>query len=179
MITVRKGSFETNSSSTHAICYSRDTIDYEVERYTPEQLRKVNKEFKIWTPKSKTLHMDGNIYTTLEDRLTWLLSSMRQAQLDNPFVIQVRYMLEQLMPNARFDFGEDLDCYYEFEDIEILWDDYCNDYEYFLQEENLLKFLCEGIVVWGNRDWYDWSLQESIIDIHISQFDNCVLRYSG
>lgn len=129
MISIRKSCFETNSSSTHAVCYSKDTIDYNVERYTPEQLKKINKTFKYWTQESSTQHRDRNIYLTLEDRLTWLLTSMKQSGLDNPYVIKVKYMLEQIMPNAIFDLGDIDDYYYEFEDIEWMWDDYQEDFD--------------------------------------------------
>lgn len=181
MISIRKNTFETNSSSTHAICYSKDTPNHIVERYTPEQLKNINKKFKYWTSESHTKNKGINIYLSLEDRLTWLLTSMKQSGLDNPFVIQLRYDLSQIMPNAIFDLGNEDEYYYEFEDIEIIWWDYFEDFDgsFLLDRDQLIKFLCEGIVVWGSRDIYDWSLNKSVIEEDIHKFDECVMRFSG
>lgn len=177
MITIRKNTFETNSSSTHAICFGTNE-----NKITSEELHKVNSTFKYWTKDSKTNYSDYiNVYTTLEDKLTWLLTSMKQAGLENPFVINMKYLLEKIMPNATFDYGNPDEHYYEFEDIDWLWNDWNDNPDGWslLNEPTLIKFLCEGVVVWGDRDYYNPRTWGSFIDDKIAEYPELLVRFSG
>ena len=93
----------------------------------------------------------------------------------------MKYLLEKVMPNATFDYGNPDEHYYEFEDIDWLWNDWNDNPDGWslLNESTLIKFLCEGIVVWGDRDYYNPRTWGSFIDDKIAEYPELLVRFSG
>lgn len=183
MFSIRRNIFETNSSSTHAIA-----IDGVKSGLTKEDLLKDNGHY---TPYDSEKHMrpahDLNVYFSLEDKLMWLLTSIRQGYFGTPDSEdqnrkRIKELLIKIMPNATFDFFDTKDCYYEFEDIEYMWDDYldegCEGAPLFC-EDTLVDFLCNGVVIWGSRDVYNNRTFVSFVDSEINKHSNIIVKFTG
>ena len=109
------------------------------------------------------------------------MTSMKQAGMGDPFVMQMKSLLEKVMPNAIFDYGDPEENYYEFEDICYLWYSWSGAPEghLLLEENELIRFLTEGIVVWGDRDYCNPITWESFIDDKIEEYPEVLVKFSG
>lgn len=176
MLTIRKHCFETNSSSTHAICFGENP-----DKIDKDCLGTICGEFTYYKSGCDTDYNTINVYTNLKDKLTWLITSMKQVGMDNPFVVQMKLLLEKVMPNATFDYGDPDEPYYEFEDIDCLWYSWegSPDGYILLDEKELVKFLTEGIVVWGDRDYCSPITWDSYVDNKIEEYPECIVKFSG
>lgn len=173
---IRKNTFETNSSSTHAIAFSD-----KYRKYTNEDLLNLKGTFKPFTRDDVPKYL--YVYDTLEDKLRWLLSSIAQYNPEDDIDLPIKQLLKEVLPNATLIYHGEKDFYYELEDIDIMWEDWDDGYPGQLLEnaEVLEEFLKEGVVVWGSRDHCsrDRSFYHSDVELKLREFDNIVLRYSG
>ena len=88
--------------------------------------------------------------------------------------------LKELCPNVKIDFFDNLDNYYEWEDIEYAWSDYeleCNCL--LTSKEDFKKFLLQGTIIWGNRDLTDDNGWTSIINNVIKEYPIIWCKWSG
>lgn len=171
---IRKNTFETNSSSTHAIAFS-DTY----RKYTDEDLLNLKGTFRPFTRDEVPKYL--YVYDTLEDKVRWLLSSIAQHS-DEPEFLPITGLLVDVLPNATLVFREE-EFYYVLEDIDILWEEWDNEYpgQKLEDKDTLIKFLKEGVIIWGSRDHcsIDRSFYYSDVELKLREFDNILLRYSG
>ena len=114
MISIRQGTFETNSSSTHCICFDSE----KGTKYSEDDLLKVEGVLKPFQDDETD---ELNIYTSIKDKVRWILSSVAQHGYDPVFPHPVIKMLEQLLPNAKFEMPTEH--YYELEDINVFGTD--------------------------------------------------------
>lgn len=157
MISIRCNTFETNSSSTHSICYGK--LNNVVSK---DYLLKMN---DTYTPGG----LDEGVLLTPEEKLKWLLTAIRQVfeYEENPFCVNLLYNLKELLPNAKIDMLNNLEHFYEAEDIDCVFEDYSDEPKgiWFLEKDNLIKFLTEYVVVWGDRDFgwneYTWESEQA------------------
>lgn len=159
MIQVRRGVFETNSSSTHSL-----TIWDSLE-LTPEQKKRLQDCDYCIKP------IDSNHYTNesdverndLEGKLTYLWTLLLQADLPQYKFNNILGIIQDVVPNVRFVMIPRVSIY-TYEDGEYgfsSWDDAPGDIQPWLDNPSLLKaFLINGEVHQWNRDWEDNGVKE-------------------
>lgn len=172
---IRKNTFETNSSSTHAIAFSDN-----YRKYSDEDLLNLKGTFKPFTRNDVPKYL--YVYDTLEDKLRWLLSSIAQTS-DEYSTLTIKSLLAEVLPNAELVLLDEDNYYYALEDIDIMWEEWDNKYpgQKLEDKDTLIKFLKEGVVIWGSRDHcsIDRSFYHSDVELKLREFDNILLKYTG
>ena len=172
---IRRNTFETNSSSTHAIAFSD-----KYRKYTDDDLLNLKGTFKPFTRDDVPEYL--YVYDTLEDKVRWLLSSIAQIN-DEYSTLKIRSLLAEVLPNAELVLPSENEYYYVLEDIDILWQEWENEYpgQKLEDKDTLTKFLKEGVVIWGSRDYcsIDRSSYHSDVELKLREFDNILLKYTG
>lgn len=150
MISIRRNTFETNSSSTHCLCFEKSVS------IVPEDLEKL-KEAYIIKPYTYEEVDDGMEITSIRDKLRYFYTLYIQADHVGKVFMT---MLKQLVPNVIFseEFSTNT---YIFEDGEYFFSGCCygdpaecDD----LTENDLIKLLLYGTIHFGDRDresYYD------------------------
>lgn len=152
MIQIRRGVFETNSSSTHSL-----TIWDSLE-LTPEQEKRLQDcDYTIEPINSNHMTSETDIEKNdLEGKLTYLWTLLLQADLPQYKFNNILGVIQDVVPNVRFVMIPRVSIYI-YEDGEYgfsNWDDAPGDIQPWLDNPNLLKaFLINGEVHQWNRDW--------------------------
>ena len=152
MIQVRRGVFETNSSSTHSL-----TIWDSLE-LTPEQEKRLQDcSYCIEPVNSNHMTSEQDIEKDdLEGKLTYLWTLLLQADLPQYKFNNILGIIQDVVPNVKFVMIPRVSIY-TYEDGEYgfsNWDDAPGDIQPWLDNPNLLKaFLINGEVHQWNRDW--------------------------
>lgn len=178
MFSTRKNTFETNSSSTHCLAFDGKV------KYDDQYLLNMCGVITPYQDGDDIQYDEINIYTRPEDKIKWILTSLRQANYEtdhlNEYKNTISNYLKELCPNVKIDFFDNLDSYYEWEDIEYAWSDYeleCNCL--LTSKEDFKKFLLQGTVIWGNRDLTDDNGWTSIINNVIKEYPIIWCKWSG
>ena len=159
MIQVRRGVFETNSSSTHSL-----TIWDSLE-LTPEQEKRLQDcSYCIEPVNSNHMTSEQDIEKDdLEGKLTYLWTLLLQADLPQYKFNNILGIIQDVVPNVKFVMIPRVSIY-TYEDGEYgfsNWDDAPGDIQPWLDNPNLLKaFLINGEVHQWNRDWEDNGVKE-------------------
>lgn len=151
MIQVRRGVFETNSSSTHSL-----TIWDSLE-LTPEQEKRLQDcDYIIEPINSNHITNESDVEKDdLEGKLTYLWTLLLQADLPQYKFNNILGIIQDVVPNVKFVMIPRVSIYI-YEDGEYgfsNWDDAPGDIQPWLDNPNLLKaFLINGEVHQWNRD---------------------------
>ena len=183
MIKIRKNCFETNSSSTHALCL--DTKN-NFPRYTQEHLDAFTYTVQ---PFKDDGFDDPHIFSELTDKLRYFWTIwLRQSFYGHDETLFQEFMgkLQSIVPNAVFAYQfphyTEVTTWYSINGNTA----YMEDSDYVLDEEdseNILywsvdkikDFLLNGVIIFGDRDNYDYSLMESKIELFIKNKNLTVL----
>lgn len=163
MLTVRKNTFETNSSSTHCLCFSKQH-----ETNADETILNSAMIIEPFTDTEVDYEMT---LTTLKDKLRYFLTVYEQADFTGNCFMQ---MLQRLCPNVvfRHTFSNSK---YLLEDAEYFFHyDECESDEF--TESILKEFLLYGTVYFGSRDDEDYMDK---IDSITSNNDTFSVKWSG
>lgn len=150
---VRRGVFETNSSSTHSLSMTNQYInDTEFDDFVFE------KSYIIKPFKENEIE-DTMEFITVEHKLRYFLTLYYQTWYDSDNESKINFikLLKRVFPNAIFSL--EFENSYVFEDGEYFFDEYDNPICLkLLDEYTLKKFMLYGIIRFGNRDreeYYD------------------------
>jgi hypothetical protein len=171
---IRKNVFETNSSSTHALCLD---ITNKYEKYTKEHLEAFTDVIYPFSREEASKFSDPHVFVDLKDKLRYFWTIFVSDYFGDVDSEQGEFMckLQTLVPQASFGYKFP---YYR----EHVWyrenAAYMEDATYVLNGEEdsvtrwpigeLEAFLLNGVIVFGDRDNYDYFLQESRIKLFIS-----------
>ena len=186
MIKIRSNCFETNSSSTHALCL--DTA-CKFPKYTKEHLEAFTDVVYPFSPEEASEFNDPHVFVELKDKIRYFWTIFVREYFGNTEWEQERFMckLQKVVPQASFAYKFPM---YE----ENVWfrhnAAYMEDCQYVIDSdsdsitrwtvEELEAFLLNGVIVFGDRDNYNNILCESVIDLFIEDNNFKVLRsYSG
>mgnify|MGYP003303744867 CR=1 FL=1 len=76
MFSIRKNTFETNSSSTHCLAFDGKV------NYDDQYLLNINGVITPYQDGDDIQYDEINIYTRPEDKIKWILTSLRQANYE-------------------------------------------------------------------------------------------------
>ena len=160
MIQIRRGVFETNSSSTHSL-----TIWDSLE-LTPEQEKRLQDcSYCIEPVNSNHMTSEQDIERdNLEGKLTYLWTLLLQADLPQYKFNNILGIIQDVVPNVKFVMVPRVSIYI-YEDGEYGFDGFDSDnpgeLQPWIDNPNLLKaFLINGEVHQWNRDWEDNGVKE-------------------
>ena len=175
MVKIRKGCFETNSSSTHALCL--DTTN-KYPKYTREHLEAFTDVVYPFSEEEAHKFSEPHVFFELKDKIRYFWTIFVREYFGYTEKPQEDFMckLQTLVPQASFA--------YRFPHIEAHeWTyfrenaAYMEDAQYVLDGDEdsvtrwstseLESFLLNGVIVFGDRDNYNHILCESIIDLFI------------
>lgn len=139
MLTVRKNTFETNSSSTHCLCFSKDRSIVLDETALHEAM--------IIEPLTYEEIDEQMTFTTVRDKLRYFLTVYEQADFSGCKFMQI---LQKLCPNVVFKHTFSTNKYV-LEDAEWFFS-YDEPESDKLTEEALKEVLLVGTIYFGNRD---------------------------
>ena len=159
MIQIRRGVFETNSSSTHSL-----TIWDSLE-LTPEQEKRLQDcDYTIEPINSNHMTNETDIEKNdLAGKLTYLWTLLLQADFPQYKFNNILGILQDVVPNVKFVITHRTTIYI-YEDGEYgfsNWEDEHGELQPWLKNPNLLKaFLINGEVHQWNRDWEGNDVKE-------------------
>lgn len=157
MIQIRRGVFETNSSSTHSL-----TI-WDSLKLTPEQEKRLQDcSYCIEPVNSNHMTSEQDIEKDdLEGKLTYLWTLLLQADLPQYKFNNILGIIQDVVPNVKFIMIPRVSIYI-YEDGEYGFDsDNPGGLQSWLANPNLLKaFLINGEIHQWNRDWESNELKE-------------------
>lgn len=184
MIKIRSNCFETNSSSTHALCLDK-TNKY--PKYTEDHLEAFTDVVYPFSPEEASEFNDPHVFVDLKDKLRYFWTIFVREYFGDTNKEQEDFMcrLQTLVPQASFA--------YKFPHIQ---DDewtffrdnaaYMEDANYVLDGDEdsvtrwsvdeLREFLLNGIIVFGDRDNDDYILHDSKIKLFIKDNNLKVLE---
>lgn len=155
--TVRKNTFETNSSSIHSLTINQNSqvkdfsdVDFKIEPFTYGDLQ----DF-------------GNVFIELKDKLRylWTIRCYEQDNGDDNFVDEFTSMLKAIFPKVVFIDINNVAYMEDYEDI-------INDPK-ILDETFIRKLLNDGKIVFTSRDYfYDDYESELFIDSVRESYQN-------
>lgn len=171
---IRKRCFETNSSSTHAFVLDTDS---EATTYTDAHLEAFTEHIFPYSKDEVLEWSDSVILSDLKDkvRYMWTVYLYHCNCFEGSRALELMSRLQQLLPQAvfciQFSHGEahskwDVLPYLEDSDY-VMTDYYAQDMTAW-SDETLKQFLCEGVIIFGDRDRLD-ICGDSIIDTIIDQ----------
>ena len=159
MIQIRRGVFETNSSSTHSL-----TIWDSLE-LTPEQEKRLQCcDYCIEPVNSNHMINEQDIEKDdLEGKLVYLWTILLQADPPDHRFNEILGVMQDIVPNVKFVITPRTTIYI-YEDGEYgfsNWEDEPGEIQLWLNNPKLLKaFLINGEVHQWNRDWEDNEVKE-------------------
>lgn len=180
MINVRRGVFETNSSSTHCL-----TLNNEVKYEIHEELFTKDYVIKQWNEKNRPpFSMYGKCdleLTSIEDKLTYFLTMYYQANSsdymgwgqDNGSAFLKR--LQALFPNTVFALKCDEESSYILEDGEWLYDEEELPVLNNMTDYQLKAFMEYGVIYFGDRDY---ELYADFLDYELNK-KHILMKFSG
>ena len=168
LVNIRNKVFETNSSSTHSLILENNK---DISQEDIDNLRNLKLYIKIldYVP---TPEDDFDIYSSIEDKLTYLYAVMLQSGInlditnknfsfEDDSVNKLFKLMHEICPNITFE-KPDKQSYYILEDCEWLFSE--QDFKKLLVKENLIKFLLYGVIYNLSRDYdiYDYTLDSKV-----------------
>lgn len=149
MIQIRRGVFETNSSSTHSLSMTSENIDYSEFNESA-----FNKKYVITPFKSDEVYDFMEIYS-IEDKLRYFLTLYYQSSSWHRE--EFMKLLKKIFPNVIFSL--EIGYLYVFEDGEYFFDDYFNNPECkkLMDEDVIKKFMLCGTINFGDRNNEEYS----------------------
>ena len=180
MINVRRGVFETNSSSTHCL-----TLNNEVKYEIHEELFTKDYVIKQWNEKHRppfsTYGKCDLELTSIEDKLTYFLTMYYQANSsdymgwgqDNGSTFLIR--LQALFPNTVFALKCDEESSYILEDGEWLYDEEELPVLNNMTDYQLKAFMEYGVIYFGDRDY---ELYADFLDYELNK-KHILMKFSG
>ncbi len=180
MIVMRKGVFETNSSSTHSLVLKNELLEENID----SNLNQYNFKIKIFDGSPGDRKQDNTKYSVYEgkfidvvDKLRYLYTCMCQYGLyyhvdvlnkiylndsvDNK-AYSLYLLLTEALPNVTFVPPDEARCYV-FEDCEYIVDEIIDTGIF--NDVNILKlFLSKGQVIYCDRD-EDYILSDNLYEI--------------
>ena len=172
---IRKNVFETNSSSTHALCL--DTRN-NYPKYTKEHLEAFTDVIYPFSEEEASKFNEPHIFFELKDKVRYFWTIFVREYFGNTNKEQEDFMckLQTILPQVSFAYKfphlKDGDWTY-FRDNAA----YMEDAEYVINDEydsvakwgisKLKDFLLNGVIVFGDRDNYDYFLHETRIESFI------------
>ena len=189
MLKIRSNCFETNSSSTHALCLD---VRNNYPKYTKEHLEAFTDVVYPFSPEEASKFNEPHVFFELKDKIRYFWTIFVReclgcsSQKENEFMCK----LQTLVPNASFAYR-----FPKYE--ENVWfrnnAAYMEDAEYVLRHDEyntdsvstwligeIEAFLLNGVIVFGDRDRYDYVLCESKIKLFIQEEGFKVVReYTG
>ena len=188
MIKIRKNCFETNSSSTHALCLDVKNTYF---KYTKDHLEAFTDVVYPFSPEEASKFNDPHVFFELKDKIRYFWTIfIRDSYCDNDMEQKFMCKLQTVVPQASFAYNfpiyeehvyvRDNAAYMEDAEYVLRDDDYNNDSVSRWTVDELEDFLLNGVIVFGNRDNYNHILCESVINLFIQDNNLKVLRsYSG
>lgn len=183
MIERRRGVFETNSSSTHALCLRKENerldlkiesidwnFEYYIEPFSPE-------EYSAWS--------DPMILSTIKDKLRYFWTIYNNLYLDDEVAgsgcSEWMRKIQSWMPNVKWviQFNTNLDDDWGLYKRGV----YLEDYDYVMMDEDealidhisdedsFKNFMLHGVVVFGDRDLPSREYGDSAVEDMIARFD--------
>ena len=188
MIKIRKNCFETNSSSTHALCLD---VRNSYPKYTMEHLEAFTDVIYPFSPEEASEFNDPHVFYELKDKIRYFWTIFVRDYLGNTDHEQEQFMckLQTILPQASFAYR-----FPKYDNGEYIWfrnnAAYMEDAEYVLDGDEgsvtrwpigeLEAFLLNGVIVFGDRDKYDYALCEAKIERFIKdQGFKVVEDYTG
>lgn len=176
-IQIRKGCFETNSSSTHA--FVLDT--HKKNEYTQDHLDAFTENIIPYTREEWGKWDDPIIITDLKEKIRYLWTVFVYNNIQGDYTPAYRFMgmLQRLVPYANFVLRFNTDTSSEYynvccdntcvylEDADYIFNDNYTPELDAWTEDQLREFLFNGCIIFGDRDRVDYygdSLIESLID---------------
>ena len=180
MIKIRKNCFETNSSSTHALCLD---VTNKYPKYTKEHLEAFTDVIYPFSPEEASEFNDPHVFFELKDKIRYFWTIFVKEYFGDTNKDQEDFMcrLQTLVPQASFAYKfphlKDDEWTY-FRDNAA----YMDDSSYVLAGKSdynkhgsvahwpigeLEAFLLNGVIVFGDRDNYNHMLYESVINLVI------------
>ena len=172
---IRKGVFETNSSSTHALCLD---ITNMYPKYTTEHLEAFTDVIYPFSEEEAVKFNEPHVFFELKDKIRYFWTIFVREYFGNTDKEQEDFMckLQTIVPKASFAYR-----FPQFQDKEWIYfrDNaaYMEDAQYVLDSDEdsvanwsigeLESFLLNGVIVFGSRDNYDYRFLESKIDLFI------------
>ena len=185
---IRKNVFETNSSSTHALCL--DTHN-NYPKYTQEHLDAFTDIIYPFSEEEASKFNDPHIFFELKDKIRyfwtifvhWYFGNTNKEQED--FMCKLQTILPRVSFAYKFPHLKDGGWVYFRNNAA-----YMEDAEYVIDDEDdsvakwdipkLKDFLLNGVIVFGDRDNYDYYLMKSRIKILIDdKFLKVINEYTG
>ena len=188
MIKIRKNCFETNSSSTHALCLD---VRNNYPKYTKEHLEAFTDVIYPFSPEEASEFNDPHVFFELKDKIRYFWTIFVSDYFGNTDHEQEKFMckLQTIVPQASFAYR-----FPKYDNEEYVWfrnnAAYMEDAQYVLDGESdsvtrwtineLESFLLNGVIVFGDRDNYDYVLHEAKIERFIKDQEFKVLEdYTG
>ena len=185
---IRKSVFETNSSSTHALCLD---ITNMYPKYTTEHLKAFTDVIYPFSEEEAAKFNEPHVFFELKDKIRYFWTIFVREYFGYTEKPQEDFMckLQTLVPQASFAYR-----FPQFQDKEwIFFKDnaaYMEDCQYVLDSDKdsvanwsigeLESFLLNGVIVFGDRDRYNYILCESMIDLFIDDNNLKIVNcYSG
>lgn len=174
MIKIRSNCFETNSSSTHALCL--DTQN-KYQKYTKEHLEAFTDVVYPFSPEEASKFEEPHVFIELKDKIRYFWTIFVQNYFGNTNREQEEFMckLQTIIPQASFA--------YKFPEYkENVWfrdnGAYMEDSDYVIGDDKdsvahwsidkLEEFLLNGVIVFGSRDSYNYVLCEPKLKLFIN-----------
>ena len=188
MIKIRKNCFETNSSSTHALCLD---VRNSYSKYTKEHLEAFTDVIYPFSPEEASKFNDPHVFYELKDKIRYFWTIfVREALGCSSEEQEFMCKLQTIVPQASFAYKfphyeehvwyRDNAAYMEDAEYVLRYDKYNKDSVASWSIGELEAFLLNGVIVFGDRDNYNQILCESVIDLFIEDNNFKVLRsYSG
>lgn len=171
---IRKRCFETNSSSTHAFVLDTDS---EATKYADAHLEAFTECIFPYSKEEVMEWSDPVILSDLKDkvRYMWTVYLYHCDRFGGDRALELMSRLQQLLPQAVFCMqfphgGADSkwDVLPYLEDSDYVMTDYYADDMTAWSDTTLKEFLCEGVIIFGDRDRLD-ICGDSVIDTIIDQ----------
>ena len=164
---VRRNTFETNSSSTHAFAYhKKKTLNIDFENYEAD-IEPFLKDYKVDIPIHK--------FESVEDKLRYFYTQYRwywkpddEDWYNYTTLHNFMELIFKIFPKVKFNLDENYSCgdLLYLEDADCVFDDYFDDtedlYNQIKDMETMKKFFNEGVIYFGSRDYYDHNPWDEI-----------------
>lgn len=187
MVKIRKNTFETNSSSTHAFVIDNHS---DAQTYTEDDLKAFTEVIYPFSTADVYSWSDPQLLIDLSDKVKYFWTVYIYHNLRNADDGAMAFMgkLQNLLPQAsfayRFPYYDKSSSYYTaytnagyLEDADYVMNDYYREDITTWTQEELKQFLCKGIIIFGNRDSVDYS-GDSVIDNIVDNYQR-IITISG
>mgnify|MGYP003317976794 CR=1 FL=1 len=188
MIKIRNNCFETNSSSTHALCLD---VRNNYPKYTMEHLEAFTDVIYPFSPEEASKFNDPHVFYELKDKIRYFWTIFIREALGNSSEEQ-EFMckLQTILPQASFAYKfphyeehvwyRDNAAYMEDAEYVLRYDKYNKDSVTSWPIGELEAFLLNGVIVFGDRDRYDYVLHETKVEQFIKDEGFKVVKeYTG